>query len=326
MSSLSARIAEAKQEFKLHLNADEEPLWFDGFFLVVTDSRVLSFRISGENLLTSGGDLSDSYVLRLSLPLGLVAGVTASPKNSLLGSGLKFSLQDGSTEFVGCPIAVESVDELLLVIEKAQLNPSLNDSQFEIVKHEKGVPGRVQRLREREESSAALESKYGQELITAGFASWTITIFANGYVRVSALLGLVAGEIEELHAISGGTDITKKTGVGRAAGAVLTSGLNLVSPNQRGNVYLTISTSRDTYALSSQNPTSTSIANMQALVSAGTGVLDRVEARRRVKNGSEQSTQPTDLSTQLRNLAELRSSGMLTEEEFAKAKTKLLEG
>lgn len=325
MSSLSERKAEAKEEFKRHLKPDEEPLWFDGFFLIVTNERVLSFRISSENLLTSGGDLSDSYALRLSIPLGMVSGVAASPKKSPLGLGFVFSMTDGSTEFVGCPIATESVEELRVEIEQTQKNGEVRESDAGITRETKSASGRLQRQRGRERVIAEMDAKYGPELVTARFASLTITIFGNGYVRISALLGLVEGAMEELLAISGDTDITKKTGVGRVAGAILTNGLNLGTPNQRGNVYLTISTNVDTYAFVSQTPDSGTIANMQAIVSAGTAALARAEAMRQPKSVASPVGQPLDLSVQLRNLAELKSSGLLTDEEFAKAKAKLLE-
>lgn len=326
MSSISERNSEARKEFNRHLNAQETPLWFDGLFLVITDERVLSFRISSENLMTVGAELTDSYVLRLSIPLGMVSGITASSKKSSLGLGFVFSLKDGSTEFVGSPLAVESLEEVLAVIELAQRNPALSDSSAAFMKQERTISSREQRQVERDKSNSELEKKYGPEVISAGFAGLTITIFANGYVRLSAFLGLAAGEIEELLAISGGTDITKKTGLGRAAGAILTSGLSLGTPNQRGNVYLTISTNVDTYALSTESPTSAAIANMQAIVAAGTAALERAEATRKAKSAPVAPAQPSDLSAQLRNLAELKALGMLTDEEFTKAKSKLLEG
>ena len=68
----------------------------------------------------------------------------------------------------------------------------------------------------------------------------------------------------------------KKTGPGRVVAAGMTFGANLVlTPNKRGDIYLTIVTEGDVYALRASPPTIFNIKAAQGLVAAGAGVLKR---------------------------------------------------
>ncbi len=118
--------------------------------------------------------------------------------------------------------------------------------------------------------------KFGRVLASEPFSHYHIKIYEDGYVKVSKLLGLIKGEVEELWDISGSTEVSTKTGVGRAAGAAATLGANiLLSSNMRGSLYLTISTDCDTYAMVWERPDSGSIKSLNRLIASGRAVIAR---------------------------------------------------
>lgn len=109
-------------------------------------------------------------------------------------------------------------------------------------------------------------------LVTSGtFGGRTIHIHRNGYVRVAVFMRQSV-KFEKLIGIETSADITKKTGAGRAAGAVLTGGLNLMSSNKRGDVYLTIVTDENVYSLRSA-PSMGAPSIAQKLAAAGSAVI-----------------------------------------------------
>lgn len=112
------------------------------------------------------------------------------------------------------------------------------------------------------------------DLIASGaFGGKTIHIHRNGYVRV-AIFMRDSVKFEKLIGIETSADITKKSGAGRAAGAMLTMGMNLASSNKRGDVYLTIVTETTAYALR-QAPSMGAPMTAQKLSAAGSAVIQR---------------------------------------------------
>ena len=150
-----------------------------------------------------------------------------------------------------------------------------------------------------------------------------VTVYGKGFVKVLSGPFLNKGEVEKLLVISGGTDITKKSAFGRTVGAGFSLGLNLViSPSQRGNLYLKIGTDKTTHSLIQTTPDTKSIKNLNLLVSAGEKVIALRDSS--AQKSPEVMSEPANLSEQLTQLANLRQSGTLDDEEFAAAKAKLL--
>lgn len=184
--------------------------------------------------------------------------------------------------------------------------------------------------KEREEQETL--ERCGREVARDTFALKTVAIYENGYVRVGGAFGLGKSEYEKLIAIESSADITKKTGAGRAAGAVLTGGLNLLSSNKRGDAYLSIVTEVRTHVLHEESPTAIAMKSIKKLEGAGNGVLN---AQARAMN--RQPAQPFDApavqetpSTQdagerLNSLVGLRDQGLISDEEYETLRAKILE-
>jgi Short C-terminal domain len=193
-----------------------------------------------------------------------------------------------------------------------------------------------QREASKANNSAQVSEQCGSPVISHRFGSSYITIYQKGYVQVKGMFGLATSPPEKLVAIQYSADVQKKTGLGRAAGAVLTNGLNLfVSPNRRGDIYLTIVTETATHPLKVDPPTASDMASAQALEAAGNAVLEALaresQSRKKVakKPKTSEKTEKSpkksdDLADQLSQLAKLHQKGVLTDQEFASAKKKLL--
>jgi hypothetical protein len=320
--NLEKRIARAQKNYSKFLKPEESITWADPFYLVLTDARLVSFApvtmrawTSTEQVITFSAPLdeidADSVAIAKSkkLEIHLVSGQTE------LVSGTVFSSDDAAefTEFLvramqgPRPI---SQTQMITSENRAQLDQEIKD----------------EKKRNKREQEAEFEAKYGKVVVSEPFATKWITIYSKGYVKVSAGMGIVKGSVEKLLDIFGETDITRKTGLGRAVGAVFTMGANIaLSPSQRGNVYLTIATDRETYSIAWERPDQGSIRTMNRIVSAGKAALARSTVEANGSAAAKVTDIPqNDLPTQLANLAQLRDSGVLSDEEFEKAKAKLL--
>lgn len=131
---------------------------------------------------------------------------------------------------------------------------------------------------QKEEKDAAFAddlARAGALIASGTFGGKTIHIHRNGYVRV-AMFMRQSVKFQKLIGIETSADITKKTGAGRAAGAALTMGMNLMSSNKRGDVYLTIVTEETAYALH-DTPSMGSPMTAHKLAAAGSAVIRQSE-------------------------------------------------
>jgi hypothetical protein len=161
--------------------------------------------------------------------------------------------------------------------------------------------------------------KYGKEVFAKYFGTKSINIYANGYIRVSGGVGIFGGPAERLMSIDGSSDITKKTGVGRTVVAALTFGVNTVlTPSQRGNLYLTIVTDSQIHTLMSDEVSDEGIKTMNAIVATGKAVLASQQSGAKVEGAG------TSVADELVKLKSLMDSGILSQAEFDSAKAKLL--
>jgi hypothetical protein len=206
------------------------------------------------------------------------------------------------------------------------------ENQREVSQQNKAIE-KVANVAVQEEKNRMFTEKYGEIAARSTFGGAKITIYKNGYVSLGNFIGLFTGEPEELLEISGETDITKKTGLGRTVGAAFTLGLNvLASPNQRGNTYLSLTTEKDTHSFMTtgiDGASASNLSNMQKLVSAGKAAISKREL---MQNKDSASTSNSDsdqggaqgIEERLQKLADLREKGLLDEEEYKASKAKLL--
>jgi hypothetical protein len=160
---------------------------------------------------------------------------------------------------------------------------------------------------------------YGREVAAEMLTMGTIRIYEKGYVRVGGLF-MNAGNFEKLKSFEVfNNNLTKKTGLGRGAAAVVTGGLNLLSPNTRGNIIVTIVTDANVHT-GELLPQVQMIRSVNILQAAAQSVLESNS-----KETPAAVTQGDDLSASLERLVKLRDSGALSQEEFEKAKAKLLQ-
>ena len=150
-----------------------------------------------------------------------------------------------------------------------------------------------------------------------------VVLYEKGYVSVGGCAP------EKLLAISGNADVTKKSGVGRAAGAFLTFGTSLdANSNMRGNVYLTILTDVTSHVQSVELANVTGgdnpVQKMNEIVAAGEYILKSLELKTPTPTPTPTAATPGDIANQLSQLANLYQSGVLSEDEFNSAKAKIL--
>jgi hypothetical protein len=100
---------------------------------------------------------------------------------------------------------------------------------------------------------------------------------------------------------------------------VLTVGVNTVlSPSQRGNLYLTIVTDTQTHTLMWDQVSDDAIKSMNAIVAAGKSVLASQQSGAKIEGAG------TSVADELVKLKSLMDSGILSQAEFDSAKAKLL--
>jgi hypothetical protein len=158
---------------------------------------------------------------------------------------------------------------------------------------------------------------------------WSVSIYSNGYVQVGVRGG---GQVEKLISIDYSANLQKKSAMGRGAVAVVTLGLNLMGPKQRGDVWLTIVTDRNVYTLHEDPPTKDGIRAAQQLAAAGQSVLARLAAKQAAQvpdaptpaEVTPPSTEQRSVTDRLKELTKLHEQGMVSDDEFKELRTNLL--
>lgn len=113
----------------------------------------------------------------------------------------------------------------------------------------------------------------GQQMYRGAFGGKAIEVYSGGFVRVANFVMRKSVPFEKLLSIQYSDNVSKKSGVGRAAGAVFTGGVNLITSNKRGDVFLTIVTEGNVYTLHEGTPNVMTMRDAQALAAAGQAVL-----------------------------------------------------
>lgn len=165
----------------------------------------------------------------------------------------------------------------------------------------------------------------GESVLSLLFGSHNVELFKNGFVKVSSVYGLRNRGIERIIDIQGESQLTKKTGLGRALAATVTLGANMASPSQRGNLIVTITTETDIHVLIHNVPFDHDIENMNKIVSTGKAVIRANSA----SSGIQTNANPIlkgNIVEEVKELVLLRDSGVISDEEFVLLKRKLISG
>ena len=167
-------------------------------------------------------------------------------------------------------------------------------------------------------------AKYGRKVLDEVCAGKRVRLYENCYVRVA----YVGGEFEKLLGVSGTADVAKKTALGRTLAAGATMGFSLLSPNKRGDMYLTITTDRKTHQMHMSPPTELELKSMHKISTTAAALLSSEISRQHepsvVAGVPLEQGGPVSIADELKKLTELLSQGMITEEEFVLAKSKIL--
>jgi hypothetical protein len=168
-------------------------------------------------------------------------------------------------------------------------------------------------------------AKYGRKVLDETCAGKRVRLYENCYVRVSYIAG---GEFEKLLGVSGTADVAKKTALGRTLAAGATMGFSLLSSNKRGDMYLTITTDRKAHQMHMSPPTELELKSMHKISTTASSLLSLEISRQHdlsaVTGVPLEPGSPVSIADELKKLTELLSQGLITEEEFVLAKSKIL--
>ncbi|AXT86262.1 hypothetical protein C6I20_14445 [Aeromicrobium sp. A1-2] len=180
----------------------------------------------------------------------------------------------------------------------------------------------------RKERLAQNLATYGTPTMSKVFGGSTVEIYDGGYVRVSPLM---TGKtpFEKLRSIEYSFQVQDKSAGGRAVAGAMVMGVNYLGSKEKRFAFLTIATGAKVHTLKTKaGMTRTEDRIGMALEAAGNAVLDTVKSATPMQvtlAGSTPSETQPDLADQIKKLAELHASGILTDEEFTNKKAVLLE-
>lgn len=170
----------------------------------------------------------------------------------------------------------------------------------------------------KQEQLAADLARYGAQVQKFMFGVKSVALYEKGYVRVGTFK---LGEYEQLRSVKYGRTVRDKSAGGRAAAAMMTGGLSMLTSNEKLNLFLTIATDKRVHSLHVEGGRSDEKAGM-AIEVAGNALIEGLRAAP-VPPTQIQVAQ-LDIADQIRKLADLHSAGILTDAEFSAKKADLL--
>lgn len=172
----------------------------------------------------------------------------------------------------------------------------------------------------------ALIESFGKVKVSGNLGGIQIRIYEKGFIALgdkppAKLLGISSS-------INTSTNNGLGQNIARAATFVASAGLIKNIPNKQGNVSLTITTEKGTFVLSADaswdpNPAITE-AMVLAIESGAKSLLAELNAGTGPIEVQEQEQRNTDITIQFERLAKMLQDGVITQDEFAQAKQKLL--
>lgn len=168
-----------------------------------------------------------------------------------------------------------------------------------------------------EARKAELEAQFGRKVLDTVLGGKLVEYYEKGFVRIG-----FSSTFEKVLGVEGSADsLQKKSGAGRAVGAVLTMGANVaLSSNKRGDLLVTITTDKKVHTLHHTAPSAYDLKAYQEIVAVGKSLIEQ-NSRQEVP----QSQTPASIGDELQKLVALRDSGSISDEEFARAKERLLD-
>lgn len=307
---LAKRLRARKSEVAKMLEKNEE-LLAESFFTLLTNQRFIHLSTFGK--------------VKKSLPLNQVEKLSTTRQPFAKGGPIIIHTSAGSKENFGI---LEDLDwenfQKVFTEAKAAFRVAKKPVTGNSKPPEKNSnSSKVAVINPKRMEELELVKKYGAVTAEGIFSVKKVTIYSLGYVKVGGLFG--GGSIEKLLDIFGESDITKKTGLGRAATAILTGGINLaLLPNQRGNVYLSVSTASKTHSLMKELPSEYDLKLMNKLVSAGKASISRRDSLASEGKAPAGQSAAVGVDQSLEKLARLHKDGLIDDSEYKAAKAKLL--
>lgn len=208
--------------------------------------------------------------------------------------------------------------------EKAAAKQVVNAEKAEAKQEARDAKAQAKRDR-----AAEILAKYGRVAAQAAFGGSAVAIYDKGFVRVGLMFISDSTPFEELRSISYSRTVQDKSLGGRAGAAMVTGGLSLLASNENRDTFLSIATDQRARTLKATGRSSESAG--LSLEAAGKGVLDALRAKpatsapaAHLAPAPAQAAATSDLTEQIVKLAQLHAQGILSDDEFTKAKAKAL--
>lgn len=170
--------------------------------------------------------------------------------------------------------------------------------------------------------------KFGEVVAKKQFGLASVQFYSNGYVSVKKSLP------QKLISIEASNNTTAKTLPGRAISqtlmAPLTGGMSFatgaVAPRLRGTLSLIIVTDVTAHSLIVDTPMDAFVKSMYEIEGIGKGLIAKNNVNGNDQNGLVATNENKTLGAQIKELSELLENQIITEEEFAAAKAKIISG
>lgn len=205
------------------------------------------------------------------------------------------------------------VDRLLAEVARRAPHVVVDDMGS---KHETKVAAKQERV-------AEIEGRCGKEITSGTFGGSKVTIFEQGFVRLGFIVGGKTVEPDRLISIEASDITQKKSGAGRAVGALASGGLNLLGSNKRGDAFLTIVTDKTTHVLKEASNDG-SLKTAKKLEAAGNSVLRRTESSE-PEPSSPVVSSPRTVRERLADLEGLATDGLISKDEYDDKRRALLD-
>ena len=185
------------------------------------------------------------------------------------------------------------------------------------------APSKEERKQAKEERNLEKLATYGKCVLDTMFDTSRVQMFDKGYIQID-FLGLPT-KPQKLLKIEAEANITRKGAFGRSAGALAgtLTGLgpvNMLSTSNRGDLHIVIVTDVDTHTLRTAYTTKANVTALHEIETQGKAIIDSIAIGKVVA----ETNSPVGLAEELEKLAKLKEQGLLTEEEFASAKARLI--
>jgi hypothetical protein len=211
--------------------------------------------------------------------------------------------------------------------KQAELAEKLKDPKFAAKYGEKQAKEAATQaaMEKAAQMKTELKAKTGKVIFKQLLGLKRLIIFENGYVQVGLM-----GTPEKLLSVDGDINIVRKGAFGRTAGGLAGTlvGLgpvNMLSPSNRGDLSLTIVTDVSAHSFHDDVPMKDTIKAFREAELRCKALLKSLEDSS-TNSVQESASSKLGLSEELEKISKLKEQGLLSEEEFAAAKAKLISG